>query len=261
MCTMPPSRVGEQRRQATILVQVVDLFLIELTNWRWSWRSMVLTATITPLFSILGLGVFARDSGPDALAYVLTGNVVVSLMFGNMGNVGSHFTFMRSQGVLEYFAALPVRRNALILAVVLSFLVLSLPSLFATVILGSLVLGLRVTLHPLLFLVIPLCAISMSGVGALIGCSVRHPSQGGAINLLVTLVMTALGPVIIPASRLPSFMFALGRLSPATYAASAFRQTLLGPVTGQIIVDLAVLVAMAVVLFWLVGRTMDWRQR
>lgn len=261
MCTIPPSKGRARRRQAPILVQIVDLFLIELTNWRWSWRSMVLTATITPLFSILGLGVFARDSGPEALAYVLTGNVVVSLMFGNMGNVESHFSFMRSQGVLDYFAALPVRRYALILAVVLSFLLFSLPSLVATVLLGSLILGLRVTPRPLLLLVVPLCVISMSGIGALIGCSVRHPSQGGAINLLVTLVMTALGPVIIPADRLPSVMSALGRLSPATYAASAFRQVLLGPVTGRIIVDLAVLAGMSVVLFWLVGRRMDWRQR
>jgi ABC-2 type transport system permease protein len=95
----------------------------------------------------------------------------------------------------------------------------------------------------------------------MIGCSVREPSQGGALNLLVTIVMSALGPVVIPPSRLPRAMLLLGRLSPATYAASAFRQSLLGPMTGQIVVDLAVLSGVAVVLFWLVGRTMDWRQR
>ena len=52
MSTMPRS---DRRRRAPILVQGVDLFLIELTNWRWSWRSMVLTATLAPVASILAL--------------------------------------------------------------------------------------------------------------------------------------------------------------------------------------------------------------
>ncbi len=82
---------------------------MELTNWRWSWRSLLITATLSPLVSVLGLGVFARDSGPDALLYVLTGNVVISLMFGNLGNVESHFAFMRARGVLDYMATLPIR--------------------------------------------------------------------------------------------------------------------------------------------------------
>ncbi len=261
MSIIPRSDGERTRRQASILVQIVDLFLIELTNWRWSWRGMVLTATLTPMVSILGLGVFARDSGPETLAYVLTGNAVVSLIFGNMGNVESHFTFMRTVGALDYFATLPVRRYALILAVVLAFLLLSLPSLAVTILLGSWVLGLKVTFHPLLPVVVPLCAISLSGVGALIGCSVRDPSQGGAVNLLVTMVMLGLGPVVVPPDRLPRVLLVLGRLSPATYAASAFRQVLLGPVTGQIAIDLAVLGVTGVVILAIVARIMDWRQR
>jgi ABC-2 type transport system permease protein len=35
------------------------------------------------------------------------------------------------------------------------------------------------------------------------------------------LVMLGLGPVLIPPDRLPGIMLILGRLSPATYAASA----------------------------------------
>jgi ABC-2 type transport system permease protein len=247
--------------QAPLLVQVWDLFLIELTNWRWSWRSLVLTGTITPLFSIVGLGVFARDAGPEALAYVLTGNMVVSLMFGNMGNVESHFAFMRLRGALEYFAALPIRKGMLVLAVALAFLLLSLPPLLATLLVGALWLDIAITLHPLLILVVPACALPLSGVGAYIACRVRDPSQGGSLTLLATIAMAALGPVVVPPDRLPQVMVGLGYLSPATYAASAFRQALLGPVTWRMGLDLAVLGTMAVGLYLLVGRTMDWRQR
>ena len=146
MSTMPRS---DGRRRAPILVQGVDLFLIELTNWRWSWRSMVLTATLAPVASILALGMFARDSGREALTYILTGNLVLSLMFGNMDNVQSHFSFMRLNGSLDYFATLPIRRFALILAVMLSFLLLSLPSMVVTLLLGTLYLHVPIAPSPI----------------------------------------------------------------------------------------------------------------
>jgi ABC-2 type transport system permease protein len=247
-------------QQPSILVQLVDLVLIELTNWRWVWRSLLLTATLPPLLSILALGIFARDTGPQALAYVLTGNIVVSLMFGNMDQAQSHFSFMRFQGVLDYFATLPIQRSLLILAVVAAFLLLNLPAVLLTLLIGSAFLDTPIHLNPILFLVIPLCAVSLSGVGALIGVRARTPQEANALSLFLTLVMAGLGPVVIPPDRLPRILLVLGRFSPATYAASAFRQALFGPLTGQILVDLGVLTTMAAVVFWLVGRRMDWRQ-
>ncbi|MBL7198648.1 MAG: ATP-binding cassette domain-containing protein [Anaerolineae bacterium] len=115
-------------------------------------------------------------------------------------------------------------------------------------------------LNPIFFLVMPLCAVSLSGIGALIGVRARTPQEADALNLFLTLVMAGLGPVVIPPDRLPRILLVLGRFSPATYAASAFRQALLGPLTGQILVDLGVLTAMSAAVFWLVGRKMDWRQ-
>jgi ABC-2 type transport system permease protein len=239
---------------------LADLFLIGLTNWRWSWRSLLLTATLPPLLSILALGTFARDSGVEALSYVLTGNAVISLMFGNMNNVQGHFAFMRLQGVLDYFATLPIRRAVLILAVVLAFFLLHLPAAVVTILFGSLFLRIPMSVSPIILLVIPMCALSLSGIGALIGVQARTPQEADAWGFLATLIMAGLGPVVIPPDRLPRTLLLLGRLSPATYAASALRQALLGPLTGQIVVDLAVLGGLGAAVFWLVGRKMDWRQ-
>ena len=255
MYTMPHSH-----RQPSILTQLVDLFLIELTNWRWSWRSMVLTGIVAPVLSISALGIFARDSGPKALAYVLTGNIVLALMFENQDKVAGHFIYMRFNGILDYFATLPIQKHVLILAVVLSFLLLSLPSLTITVLLGALLLDVPIVLNPMIPIVVPMCAIPMAGIGALIGSSARTPQEAGSLSLLTTFLMLGLGPVVIPPDRLPNVILFLGRFSPATYAASALRQTLLGPLTGQIVLDLAALAGFTLVVFWLVGRKMDWRQ-
>jgi ABC-2 type transport system permease protein len=113
----------------------------------------------------------------------------------------------------------------------------------------------------LLLLVVPATAVSLAGIGALIGCLARDPGESGAFSLLCTLLLLALGPVVIPPARLPHFMLLLGHFSPATYAASALRQTLIGPLTPAIVIDLAVLALTAAGVFALVVRLMDWRQR
>jgi ABC-2 type transport system permease protein len=248
------------QRRPSFPVQLVDLVLIELTNWRWSWRSTFLTGMVAPLLGIAGLGVFARDTGAHALAYVLTGNIVLALMFENQDKIAGHFVYMRFNGILGYFATLPIQKHTLILAVVLSFLFLSLPSLVVTALLGSLLLGVPIAPNPVLLIVAPMCAIPMAGIGALIGNSARTPQEAGSFSFLVTFLMFGLGPVVIPPERLPGVMLFLGRFSPATYAASALRQALLGPLTGQIVLDLSVLAAFTMAVFWLVGRKMDWRQ-
>jgi ABC-2 type transport system permease protein len=181
-------------------------------------------------------------------------------MFENQDKIAGHFVYMRFNGILGYFATLPIQKHTLILAVVLSFLFLSLPSLVVTALLGSLLLDVPIAPSPVLLIVAPMCAIPMAGIGALIGNSARTPQEAGSFSFLVTFLMFGLGPVVIPPDRLPGVMLFLGRFSPATYAASALRQALLGPLTGQIVLDLSVLAAFTMAVFWLVGRKMDWRQ-
>ena len=97
-------------------------------------------------------------------------------------------------------------------------------------------------------------------MGAVLGLVGRTPTESGNLTFLLTLGMTVLGPVVAPPDHLPRFLVWLGRLSPATYAASALRQAVVGPVGGQIAIDLAVLGGIAVLSLWLVGHKMSWRQ-
>ncbi len=252
-------RVGALHRQS-LWTQFGVLFRIEMTNWRWGWSGMLLRGTLTPLLSLIALGVFARDAGPEAVVYVATGNVVVGLLFGTMDMVQSHVTFLRFDGAMDYFATLPIDRFVLILAMAVSFLLMSLPSLFITILAGPALLGLSFRLSPLLAVVVPLCTVSLAGVGGLLGLIGRSRDESLNLGFIFTLLLTAMGPVVIPPDRLPAFMRVLGWVVPSTYAASAFRQTLIGPVTGRLALDLGVLALVTVVSLGLVGRRMAWRQ-
>ncbi|MEM8859077.1 MAG: ABC transporter permease [Chloroflexota bacterium] len=253
--------IPNNRKAQPFLIQVYNLFLIELTNWRWSWRSMLVVGTIAPLLSMIGLAVFARDSGEQALQYVWSGNIVLALMFGLQNNVAGHFVFMRTEGILNYFATMPIKKSALVIAVIAAFFVLNIPAVIVTILLGAWLLDLSISLSPILLIAIPLCALPMAGIGAFVGSRARNPQESGAVNLIIMFTMLALGPVLFPPDRLPPVMLALGQFSPATYAASALRQSLLDQATTQIWLDLGILVITSIVIILIVGRFLDWRER
>jgi ABC-2 type transport system permease protein len=242
------------RKPLPLLLQLFDLLCMELRNWRWSWQVMVLTATISPVLSIIALGSFAARNDTESLHAILAGSLVMSLMFGNLDNVSSRFAYMRFSGTLDYYATLPIQRSLLMVAVVLAFFVLSLPSLLVTIGFGAWFLHVSLTIHSLILLVIPLCVLPLAGVGAAIGASSPTPEVGSGLTLLVTMLALFVGPVLLPASRLPEIVQTIGYLSPATYAASALKQTLLEPMTPRIVIDLFALTGFLVLTLWLVSR-------
>ncbi len=222
---------------------------------------MIVLSTIAPLLSMLALSIFARDAGEVAMSYILTGNVILALMFGTMDKVQSHFVYMRFMGTLDFFATLPIRKSALIVAVLSAFFLLALPSVLITLFVGAWILQIPLHFNPIIFLVIPICTIPLAGIGALIGIMARSLAEAGTISTLFTFLMLGLGPVVIPPDRLPHFLIQIGHLSPATYAASALRQALLGSMSAQIWIDLSVLLGWGLIAFWIVERKMDWRQK
>ncbi len=242
------------------MMQVWDLFLIQMTNWRWSWRSALLTSAIAPLLSMVAFKAFAYDD-PLALRYILTGNLVFSLLFGTSDKIATNFAYMRATGMLDFFASMPLSRVALILASAAAFLVMALPTLVVILVVGTLMLDLPLVVNGWVVVVVPLIGFSLCGLGAVIG-TVRRPMQEvGSLSSLVNFVLLFLGPVMLPPERISPALRAVGYLSPSTYAASALRNTLFAhgdPIA--LWVDVLVLAGVMVGFLWWSARRMDWRQ-
>ena len=248
------------REPQPIWRQSANLFFMELANWgRQSWRRIVFVGTFASLHTLIALTIFARDNGTEALGYVLTGAVITSLFFGTMSFVQRRFIQMRVMGVLEYYATLPIWRYGLILAVVLTALLVSLPSLLIIILFGSRVLLIPIQPSLLIVLVLPLSTLPFAALGALIGTTSRTIDDSNSINTVLMLALTLLGPILSPPELLPNVIVTLGRFNPGTYAASALRQVLLGPITAQLLLDLIVLTGFTTLGFWLVRRFIGWQ--
>jgi ABC-2 type transport system permease protein len=240
-------------------LQVIDLIQIQLSNWRWSWRSTLIVSIIFPILSMLVLRSFSGVSDLNALTYIFIGNIVLSIMFENIGKVGSNFAFMKHVGTLTFFASLPVLPSALVLSSIFAFFIMSLPALISTITCGLLILKIPLAIHPMLLIVLPLVCTPLAGLGALIGIISPTPETVGPTTTFLSVILLGIGPVMIPPDRLPAFLLHLDWLSPASYAASALRQTLIGPLSYRLLLDLGLLAGMTSMILWLVSKKIDWR--
>ncbi|WP_083904607.1 ABC transporter permease [Nocardiopsis kunsanensis] len=241
--------------------QVWDLFRIQLTNWRWSWPQMVLTGMLAPMVSISALGLFSQNSGTSASEYVLTGSVTMAILFETQNKIASNFAFMRGNGAFQYYAALPVRREALILATLAAFCILSLPAIAVTLLLGSALLNVPLTLSPLAPLCLLLALLPSTGLGAFIGSRSGTIEQASSLSLATTLLMMAAGPVAIPPELLPDALNWVGNINPAVYAADSLRHSLTTPDTRLALADMVVLAVFAGAAWGLTSKHMPWRAR
>lgn len=237
--------------------QLTDLTVMQLSNWRWSWRAMVVTGIASPLLATALLGTLGRASGALALGHILTGALVMGLLFENQNKVAANFSFMKEAGTLTYFRSMPVRPHLVVVATVAAFFLLSLPALVCTLVFGVWLLDIPLHVSPLVLVAVPACAVSLAGIGAAIGVLAKSPEEAGSIALLFSLALLCLGPVLVPRELLPEVLQRISVASPATYAGSALRQTLLGPVdAGLFLRDVGVLAGTALVTLPICARQM-----
>lgn len=254
-----PLRSVRARSQPQWL-QFSDLLYIELLNWRWGWRPLILTGILLPVLSIALLGYIVGPGGETGrYAHILTGNVTVALIFTNMRRVTTRFSWMRDAGTLDYYGTLPVRHYLVVLAVLFAFFLLSLPSVLVTLLFGAYFLDIKLQVNLLAIGILPLAALSLAGLGAYVGMAARSTEMAQTYSQALLFLFLALGPVMIPSDNLPYLLRIAGWMNPATYGASALRHVILGPVTNRLWLDVALLIGLATVTLYLVDRKISQR--
>ncbi len=236
-----------------------DLFLIQLANWRWSWQAMAINGLIVPMTTLFFLKTIG-DSSSSSPEQLLSGNLIVSLIFTTMYGTSARFSFMRTFGVLDYYATLPVPKGLLVMAVNAGFLVLSLPTALLTVFLGKWFLGVNFEISPLFFVLVPLASFSLSAVGAFVGVSAPNFDAANTITAILQFIFMGVGPVLIPAEKLPQTVAFLGQFLPSTHAAEALRGTFKGVYDGAFFFHLGFLVVFDIAAMLFVGYKMEWRR-
>ena len=235
------------------------LFVAQLLEERSWWFGTMVISMLFPLALVFGMGLVGGARTPEELAYVVSGSVVVSLTTMGVTVLAQGLAGARERGELLYYASLPISKASFMVAFVAAKLLMQSPGVLVALVGGSLIHGLPLTLHPAVLLVIPLAALSLSGVGAALGLLSPNYQATNALSQLVLFVVLFASPVMIPAELLPVPLQWLGSVLPSTHAADALRRGMAGVVDDALLLNLGVLTAFAAASLVGVARGLPWR--
>jgi ABC-2 type transport system permease protein len=241
--------------------QVRALVVIQLSNWRWSWQQMLITGMMAPLVTVVGLGLYADDNNVSEQVYVLSGAICMALLFEMQNRIAGNFSFMKNTGAFDFYAALPVRRESLVLATLTAFSMLALPAVAVTIVVGSWILGLAPVVSWMAIPGLLLCLLTPAFLGAWLGSRSSSLEEASSTSLALTIAMLVCGPVAVSAERLPQPLVVVGYLNPAAHAAAVIREVLfgIGGGAGALALHLAALTVFSVLGWVWMRLRMDWR--
>nr|WP_290668372.1 ABC transporter permease [Ardenticatena sp.] len=229
------------------------LFRMQLANWRWSWRGMLIGGIVVPLSLMFFARFTMNNSDSQALIYIITGNVMIGLFFTTLSRTASRFAFLCETRALDYYRTLIDSVGSLVLATMGSFLLFALPGVVITLYVGQLLFRIAIHPHPSIFFVFLVSACAFASTGAFIGIHARSYESATLMANLVNFVLAFLSPVMIPLERFPYLLRPFAWILPSTHAALAFRQALSGDLTDHFGLSIGYLLLFSVLVLFLVN--------
>jgi ABC-2 type transport system permease protein len=175
---------------------------------------------------IIGIGFFYPEFAPDTAKYLTTGAPTISLLMVGLVLVPQVTAMLRVEGTFDYMWSLPVPRMIYVAADATVWILVSLPGVILSLILGSWYYHFSLNISPLAIPAILL--ISMTGI--FVGYSIAHGARNPKLAQLATQVIVfaimIFSPIMYPIEQLPGWLAAVHRFLPVTYMADLSRGTL-----------------------------------
>ena len=227
------------------------LTAIQLTRLRTSWRPYLVVSSIMPLgIAILMRAVMDDEQVTDFGPQIVAGSTVLAISMTALVMLAQRVSWLKENGVLDFYGTLPVARASVMAAVLLSFAVFSLPGTVVVLTIGAVLFDLSLNA---LWVAVPVWALSsfaLAGLGIALGLGAPDEQLAGMYSNLAMMAVLFLG--ILPADRLPGWLASIRVILPSTYAVDALKPGLEGGSGGRVALDLLVLAAFGAVSFWAV---------
>jgi ABC-2 type transport system permease protein len=175
---------------------------------------------------ILGFGYLIPDIDSTTALFITVGAATQMLIMVGCVMLPQFLVQGRQEGRLDYFLALPISREAYLLANVSVAACFALPGVVLAIVLGILRYDLALEFSPLVVVVVPLIVLALAGAGIAMAILIPGNTSVIALTQLVIFYAVFFSPVLIPAEQLPGALQFTAKLLPPSYAADAMRATL-----------------------------------
>jgi ABC-2 type transport system permease protein len=255
-----PPRPGPGARLFSFARAVKYLFLERALEIRANWAWSLILGLLMPTAMVFGLARIGSGlSDRQSLLFIISGSAVFAAASEGVMAVAQIVGLMRENGMIVYYAALPISKASFTMAMSLSRFLTILPGLLTPVIVGRLLYDIDVEVSLWLLLILPLTSLSLAGLGVSLGFLLPNMDLINLITNLIVFVLLLGAPVLIPPEALPEAIRVIGFAFPPTYAAEAIRLVLDGEIGRVLYRDIGILTAFMVFFYSLVLRSFGWR--
>jgi ABC-2 type transport system permease protein len=154
-------------------------------------------------------------------AYTIFGVFFITL------TLASSFIRERTDGTLVRLLAAPLSRGALLAGKLLPYYVVNLVQIALMFAVGVVVFDMKPGNIPALALISLSLALAANGLGLLIAAIGRTEAQVGALAVLCSITLAALGGLMVPAFVMPETMRSLALLTPQAWALAGYHDVIL----------------------------------
>ncbi|MFH8867234.1 ABC transporter ATP-binding protein/permease [Streptomyces griseus] len=255
---VPSAGLGARARRMG--VDLKFLWLEQMLEVRTTWSWVLMFGLLMPAAMVFGLTRIGDGlSDEESLLFIVSGAAIFSVANEGIGTLAQRIGALRQDGMMVYYASLPISRISFLAAMVFSRLLLILPGLITPMITAKLMYDTDFVISPVLLLVLPLACMALSAIGLAIGTLVRSMDLLLVIVNLMIFVLLLVAPVLIPIESLPVPLQVFGYLLPPTYAAESLRLALVGDFGSAFLLNIGVLTAMTAVGLGGASRWLRWR--
>ncbi len=175
---------------------------------------------------IIGIGFFYPEITPNTARYLTTGAPTISLLMVGLVLVPQIIAMARTEGTFEYIWSLPVPKLVYVAADATIWILVSLPGVLLSVILGSAYYHFGLHISPLAIPAVILIAMA----GIFLGYSIAHgapkPQMAQLATQVIVFAIMIFSPIMYPMEQLPGWLEAVHRVLPVKYMADLSRGTM-----------------------------------
>ncbi|WP_208723016.1 ABC transporter ATP-binding protein/permease [Corallococcus llansteffanensis] len=254
-------RPGEPRLTGgrKFLVDIKYLWLEQMGEVRKSWPLFLVFSLFMPLAMIFGLARVGRGlNDRESLLYIISGASIFAVVIEGVVTMAQRVGIMKRDGLLLYYASLPISKAAFVISLMLSRLSVTLPGMIIPLIAGPALYDVELHFSPWVLVLMPLTILSLASLGVTLGTAIKSVDLIVMVTNALVFVLLMAAPVFIPEAALPVPLRMLGYAIPPTYAADALRHALGGTIGPRFYLDIAVLSVMAAGGLWAMSRWLRW---
>lgn len=229
-------------------------------------QSVLVTILFPVIFLIMAWYLFGSRAGyvmgGSAASYadfLLPGIVGIAVMVPAVDYTVGFVSRLRAAGIFRKLAMTPMKRIEWNVSRVVTGTIVVLLSVIVALVAAWLAFGVIPGLSLVMVLLVLAGSVMFIGMGMIIAYVIKGEEAANAA-FTITLPLIFLSGSIFPVGRLPWFLQAVAAVSPLTYLNDGLRSAMVAGNMASAAADLAIVSALAIVLFGIGVITLRWRE-